>query len=506
MRGRHFDVIVTGLGLPSLVAASVLARRDFSVLLLGDGARPSSYYLDDWTLRRRSFSLAAGGRCPALRRALAELSQSQAFGRKIRPREPLGLLLPGQRLELGATERERAPELAREAPELARVVEDLAERLAELDAALDERLSGDVTIPPGTFFERRRVDLALATLPARTSDPLDELPPYHPLRGALRDAARFAAHAEGKLPGLAVARLLGSILLRPIEFVGSEDDARQFFVDRLLAYGGVVLPDEEVASVLADARGVRGAALRGEVREVGARFLVHRGTGESLARASGGEGVLAAARRSWPEVTRGTPRFVTSVVVERVALPELLPRESLFFATDPARTDPFRPPLLVQRSDDAPPGEALLIVEMLLPAEVRVEDARALTLSGLVGQLPFLERRLRVVDSPHDGRPAWVYEGGQRRLVDRLRLKGGTVHAEPMETLVASDASSFDGLAVEPVRGPIERTFLIGPSVLPTLGLEGELLAAESAASLITKADPNRRKMRIDLFGRVELG
>lgn len=505
MRGRHFDVIVAGSGLASLVCASLLARRDFSVLLLGDGQKPPTYHLGERALRRRYFSLTAGS-SPPIRRALAELSQSQVFGRRVRPRDALGILLPGRRLELGLSEEARAGELLREMPEIARVMEDLAERIAALDEVVDEKLDGEITLPPGTFLERRRADLALASLPVRGPDPLDELPPFHALRGALREAVRFVTHAEGKLPTLATARLLGSILTRPVEFRGPEDEARQFFVDRLLAYGGTVRDDEAVGGVLADARGVRGITLLGEGREVGCRFLVHAGTGESLARASGGEGVLPSARRSWPHVTEGAPRFVASVVVARAAVPDLLPRESVLFAADPARVDPFRPPLRVQVSDDAPPGESLLVVETFLPDEIRVEDARSLVVSGLVGHLPYLERHLRLVDSPHDGHPVWAYEGGRRQLVDRLKLRGGSMHAEPMESLVASDAWSFDGLSAEPVRGPIERTFLVGPSVLPALGQEGELLAAETAARLVTKADPNRKKMRIDLFGRVELG
>jgi hypothetical protein len=41
---------------------------------------------------------------------------------------------------------------------------------------------------------------------------------------------------------------------------------------------------------------------------------------------------------------------------------------------------------------------------------------------------------------------------------------------------------------------------------LPALGQEGELLAAWSAARLITRTDRHREQMRRDMWSKVELG
>ena len=47
---------------------------------------------------------------------------------------------------------------------------------------------------------------------------------------------------------------------------------------------------------------------------------------------------------------------------------------------------------------------------------------------------------------------------------------------------------------------------LVGPSALPALGQEGELLAAWSAARLITRTDRRKEQMRREMWSKIELG
>jgi hypothetical protein len=54
------------------------------------------------------------------------------------------------------------------------------------------------------------------------------------------------------------------------------------------------------------------------------------------------------------------------------------------------------------------------------------------------------------------------------------------------------------------LRGPIPGTFLVGSSVLPALGQEGELLAAWSVARLVTRGDRTRQRMRQKLWSKIE--
>jgi hypothetical protein len=68
------------------------------------------------------------------------------------------------------------------------------------------------------------------------------------------------------------------------------------------------------------------------------------------------------------------------------------------------------------------------------------------------------------------------------------------------------DVPGFYGLGAEPIRTPLAGAFVVGPSALPTLGQEGELLAAWSAARLITRTDKRKERMRRDMWSKIELG
>jgi hypothetical protein len=152
--------------------------------------------------------------------------------------------------------------------------------------------------------------------------------------------------------------------------------------------------------------------------------------------------------------------------------------------------------------------EALLVAEILLPdaGPLSLVDAREAVLGVLVQELPFLERHLLLVDSVHDGLPVWAYEGGRRRAVDRLALRGASATPEPMVRQIEVDPPGYLGLGGEPIRGPIERTLLVGRTVLPGLGQEGELLAAWGAARLVTRTDRKKERMRRDMWTKVEIG
>ena len=68
------------------------------------------------------------------------------------------------------------------------------------------------------------------------------------------------------------------------------------------------------------------------------------------------------------------------------------------------------------------------------------------------------------------------------------------------------DPESLGGLAGEMLRGPLGNAFLVGKSVMPALGQEGELLAAWSVARIITRTDRKKERMRREMWSKVELG
>ena len=87
MTSKHYDVVVLGRSLGALAAAALLARRDFRVLLLGQGQHGQTYHFEEHVLCRRSFTLLAGS-SPTWRRILHELAQSPQFRRRVTPLDP----------------------------------------------------------------------------------------------------------------------------------------------------------------------------------------------------------------------------------------------------------------------------------------------------------------------------------------------------------------------------------------------------------------------------------
>ena len=73
-----------------------------------------------------------------------------------------------------------------------------------------------------------------------------------------------------------------------------------------------------------------------------------------------------------------------------------------------------------------------------------------------------------------------------------------------MERLWTVEPSGYLELAGEPVRGPVPGTYLVGKTVLPGLGQEGELIAAWSAARVITGKDRQRQRMRRQMWSKIE--
>jgi hypothetical protein len=520
---KHYDVVILGRSLGAMALAALLTRRDFSVMVIGQGARPADYSFRDLVLRRRCFTpLAATS--PAFKRIMSELAQSQIFRRRLVPLDPmLSVLLPDRRFELPPDLELLQREIDREFPEVRRVIDDLYGDLTRVNAAADAAFERDLCWPPGTFWETRETNAAASTLPHLRGDPralLGGFPPNHPYVEIVTQSAQVSSNlmaGSRPLPSFAVGRLHGAWTRGPFGIAAGEDDVISFFHERVTSLGGQVMLSDRVVGINPAGKDNHDLVLDGGTTVLGATFVVTDGTGESLAHLAQGKGILRKAQREWPMVSERTGRFTVSLLVRRDGLPEALGAESLVFPRMPgAPPDPLLPVVHLQRCDrmageDDPTAGAdtiLLVAEILLPmpGTLAVSEARAVVLSILQSHLPFLSSHLVVVDSTQDGLPVWLYEGGKRTTVDRIEARGTLRGAEPMTPVVSVEPPGYMGLAGEPLRGPLPRSFLTGRSVLPCLGQEGELLAAWGVARIITGSDNRRARMRRDMWSRIEFG
>jgi phytoene dehydrogenase-like protein len=517
MTSRHYDVIVVGRSIGALAAAALLARRDFRTLVIGQGQKPSSYRFEGRTLRRRSFTFLSAT-SPTFRRMLHELSQTQVFRRRLSSQDPMfSVLGENFRIEIPPSIDLFAREIDREFPEVRPVVDEMYSLFASANAALDQSFDRDVVWPPGTMWERFETGRAAAGLPLGESDAdalLGKFPSGHPYRDVTLLPAHFAsdlAPASGVMPALALARLHGSWTRGVQALEGGEDELEAFLVERLVAHGAECRLDQRAVSIVVRGRTACGILEDGQETATSADSIVLDCPGEDVAELSRGDGISRSAEKEWPRVTALAGRFVASLIVKSKGLPSELPEESFLLPRKTERPDPRRLVVHLQRStarDPEHPDETLLVAEAIVPKRgtLTLLEARESILATVFEALPFLSQHLVVVDSPHDGLPLYDYTSGARREIDRIHVTESRPLAEPMQWLWSVEPRGYLRLAGEPIRGPVPGTFLVGSTVLPALGQEGQLIAAASAARLVTRKDRAREKLRRDMWTKIETG
>jgi len=512
---RHYDVIVLGRSLGALAAAAVLARRDFRVLLLGQGQHAQTYRFEEHVLCRRAFTLLSGS-SPTWRRILHELAQSPQFRRRTTPLDPMFVVLSeGRRIEVPPDMELFGREIEREFPEVRQLVDELYGSIATVNAAADAAFERDALWPPGSLWERFETGRIASSLPLAL-DLLGKFPGGHAYRDITTIPASFASNSaisSGEFPPFALARLHGAWTRGVQALTRGEDELAEFLCERIALHGGVIELNRRATSLVTRRGVATGVVEDGEDAPTGAGAVLCDQSGEALAALSGGEGVTKSARDDWPRLNAAAGRFVVSLIVNTRGLPDPLSSEAFVIPNERKRRDPRHPTVHLQRFEASAfserqqaKDESLLVAETLLPTRgsLTLLEAREAVLGSLRDAVPFLDEHLLIVDSAHDGLPLYDYRSGARREIDRVHLHGTITGAEPMERLWTVEPTGYLEIAGEPIRGPIPNTYLVGKTVLPGLGQEGELMAAFGAARLITRKDGARQKMRRQMWSKIE--
>jgi hypothetical protein len=319
---------------------------------------------------------------------------------------------------------------------------------------------------------------------------------------------RFSTDLAEALPAFAVARLHGAWTRGVCRLAKGEEEIVDFFVERIRAHGGEARLNDRATSIVVRGGRVQGIAVDGEDDPIGVQFVVTDLATRSLLELAPDFTPPRRVLSQMPDLSVREERFVVSIVVRDEGLPVPLGDEAFLLPTRPLEA--ARPVVHLQRwrSANVPSGCTLLVAEALLDGTERATLAREQVLGVVEQMFPFVERHYVVVDSPHDGRPLWDFRSGKRVDVDRARFRstGAFLEPEPMIPRWGVAPTSLHGLAGEPLRTPLAGAFVVGKTALPALGQEGELLAAWSAARIITRTDRRKEKMRRDMWSKIELG
>jgi hypothetical protein len=150
---------------------------------------------------------------------------------------------------------------------------------------------------------------------------------------------------------------------------------------------------------------------------------------------------------------------------------------------------------------------SLLCAEALLPArsvedrDSTFDDERERVMATLSELIPFIDRHMLLIDSPHDGKKPWARDPELDLTTAALERRGPQtmpiVHAFPVTTALS--------VCAMPVKTPLRGLLLCSQQVAPGLGVEGELLAAASAAHVVRRSDRGREWLRRRLWTKVEI-
>lgn len=507
-----YDVVCVGTQLAPLVSAALLAKRGFRVLCLSQDELPPTYPATPTvTLPREPFTFLPAG-SPIARRALSELALHPLFRRRARQIDPaFQVCLPRHRFDFARDPVALEREIEREFPEVERTIEALLASIEQSDALLDRVLDRELTWPPQTFLERRELARASAHQPfgkhGTSSDPLAELPEQHPFRHVVTLPARFADGMDPDYPsGLRHVRFFAAWRRGGAVLDEGYATLRSMLLESIKTHSGEVREPEKVDAILVKRGVASGVRIAASGEEIGASWVLVGSPLATLLR-------LVPDRAPFEELFEriGEPvvryyRYTLNLLVRASGVPEGMSRD-VFFLRDPDRPASEANALHVQVDPPDAQGRRLLCVEALLPRR-GIEDipeylggVRERVIASLGELVPFLGDHLELVDSPHDGREVFDVAGRARLAPPEPWSRGPST----MRRVYGFPVTSALGVCALPVRTPIRRLLLCNEQVVPGLGLEGLLLAAWSAARIVTKSDRKREWMRRGRWGKLEL-
>ncbi len=480
----HYEVVLLGRTVTTVLAAALLARRGHRVLLLGQGDPAPWTTVSGYRLPRLvSGPLPLGA--PHVDAPLEELALGPELQRRLEePDPPLHVALPGRRLELWRDPADLARELAREFREVQRPLHDFARLAAEACASLERVLGREAHWPPRGWLARRRARAAFRGLPALAghggAHPLDEIPEGHPFRAAVT----AAAHMVLSMPAWTAPPMLRTVGFgrwrhRARRFDGGLSSLLDRFEEKARAAGAELRFEERVECIEVRRGRLRAVRLSGSGERIGCDVGVSGVAPEAL------RAILPSeeAARIRPEGRSGGRRVLLVGLGDEALVPSAVVGDVVQVAGT-GRPKLVGDLLHVRFEPGPSPGSRLLLAEAWVPERVLASERLRMSLRrellNRIGQLvPFVERHLELVDSPHDGLPPWRWPGGEALAVQDPWSRGPR---RAPALVVRSSPPDWFGI---PRRTGVAGLLRCDAGAGVGLGLEEAFLAARAVADAV---------------------
>lgn len=469
--GRHvYDAIVVGGQLSGIITTALLAKRGMQVLHVPHDGLSEPYTHGDLKLPLAPFLIPPVKGIPALEEVLAELGLGPIISRQVQP-SALQLLEAGRWFELTHDEKRRGPELARALGDDAEAFDELTRKAQSAAEASDAFFQSKPDLPPDGIIARWKFKRHLARFPTVENDtPL----PADQLLGKLRQFISGGDVALGR------ARTLGRTLAGPAVFPGGRAALWSQLADRARELGADVLPgDEPIERLVLEGSGA-GVRLSRHDAVYRAGFVVAAMDLDVLTRLVPDKQRKAATKIA-PQVTADKALFSLHLALPERALPRGFGSLALIAAPELEGGA-----ALLQVLPGANAEQRVLAVTAIAPIGLRAGGEPAVRAfiaqlhAAIARVMPFTRQHVTSESTP------WL---------DAARVVSG--EGEPAPIFTVAD-SSWLGVSGHVTQSPWKRVLLSSRQVLPGLGFEGEVLAAQRAArqveAVLRKNDPLKRK------------
>jgi hypothetical protein len=477
---RHvYDVIVLGSQLGGALAAVLLARRGYSVLLVEHDGTGPGYEHDGFLLPYAPFITPALKTMPAVEEAFSELSLTAPLQRGQQPHVPeLQLVMPRHRVDLYADPARRGAELLREfGGEGERILADLSATVRQHESS-DAFFKEGPPLPPDGLLESWNLQKRVRQHGGLNTEPRlnGKDQPSRLLRGLLP----FTVHLDQPGSPLARTRPLSQALQTPWRYPGGRDGLRQLLFERLVELGGDLLSPDNTDTYVAEELhfdGNRFSALKllraetlyrasclvsatdaGALRRLMTGRKKHRGLSDQLDQSTIKSLLFSV---NWVVPESALPRGMGELVL--VDTQQEAELGSLLVQLHPARD--------VQGKED--PTLRVVCAGGFVPASIRdLGEGYLHSLAGRIDEqldtlMPFTKSKRLLRSAPY---------------LDASAVRGSRLMPHPHYVFDSEAVLGVGGLQQQT---PTKNLLLAGREVLPGLGLEGEFLAGIRATRLV---------------------
>lgn len=479
MADAFFEIVILGTDLPGLAFGALCAKEGYTVLVVGQDARPATYNVGN-ALMFRSIPLFYGFQSSLVLRSffrdIGLIAEMRNRPQKLDPF--LQVVTPGLRFELSERTAGNREELERAFGGAAAELERFLSSSGRDAKEMDDFLEGLPLVPAHGFFARRRLSKYIA----KHDVYLDSMQPMvfpselrfsSPVTSLLLYLSRL--HGKPFSP-FAVRRLVQHVMGGFFEFPQGIDGMKRLFTDRIIANGGAYWPERSTEQILLKGKKqVEAVVVHRPRRTVGMRLLVgncpHRPLLSLIPQEQQNPQFHGAMKAMIPAACN----YVLNLAVKPDLIPESMGRHLLLSMYPKQETGGPNVLRVYCRFPDAHETDtpATLVVTCRIPTrelpleKSQFDDLNQRIINSLEWVLPFLREKLILVHSPYI---AADRETGEERL-DPTEVQ--ETYDEPFEGCL-----EFSAL---PARTCYKNFLLLGDNYLGGLGLEGSFMAARQA-------------------------